>query len=309
MEYKKIAILGAGAVGAYMIWGLSKKEDIELCVVAEGERKERIEREGLIINDEKYRPLVCTPEEAHGADLLFVTVKYNALRDSLNDIKEICDEHTVVLSLMNGVDSEEIIAEAVGTDRIVHSLIKVASERKGNTVRFNPETTVGLIYGELDQNRSGERVEALNNLFKDTGLHYRATKYILNEIWSKFLLNVGNNLIQAAVGCGVGAYTDSEHMAFLKMKMREEVLALAAAKGIDFNLVDKSSMAGSMVKPRARYSTLQDLDAKRHTEIDMFSGAVVRMGRELNIPTPFNEYTFHMIKALEEKNDGKFDYE
>ena len=63
------------------------------------------------------------------------------------------------------------------------------------------------------------------------------------------------------------------------------------------------------VPPTARYSTLQDLDAGRHTEIDMFSGALMRMGKELGIPTPYNEFTYHMIKALEEKNDGLFDYE
>lgn len=63
------------------------------------------------------------------------------------------------------------------------------------------------------------------------------------------------------------------------------------------------------VPPSARYSTLQDLDAGRHTEIDMFSGALIRMGKELGIPTPYNEYTYHIIKALEEKNDGKFDYQ
>ena len=60
--------------------------------------------------------------------------------------------------------------------------------------------------------------------------------------------------------------------------------------------------------PTARYSTLQDIDAKRHTEIDMFSGALMRMGKELGIPTPYNEYTYHMIKAIEEKNDGRFNY-
>ena len=62
------------------------------------------------------------------------------------------------------------------------------------------------------------------------------------------------------------------------------------------------------IRDRARYSTLQDLDAGRHTEIDMFSGALMRMGKELGIPTPYNDYTYHMIKALEEKNDGIFDY-
>lgn len=80
------------------------------------------------------------------------------------------------------------------------------------------------------------------------------------------------------------------------------------AKGIDLSKVDASSRHGSLVPPATRYSTLQDLDAGRHTEIDMFSGALMRMGQELGIPTPYNEYTYHMIKALEEKNDGMFDY-
>ena len=91
-------------------------------------------------------------------------------------------------------------------------------------------------------------------------------------------------------------------------RLREELESIAAAKGIDISKADASSGHGSVVPPSARYSTLQDLDAGRHTEIDMFSGALIRMGKELGIPTPYNEYTYHIIKAMEEKNDGKFDY-
>ena len=203
-----------------------------------------------------------------------------------------------------------VLAGSNITDRqIVHSLIKVASERKGNQVVFDPETTIGIVYGEADLSRGTGRIEALNDLFADTGLHYRATDVILTEIWSKFRLNVPNNQAQAMVGCGVGAYRDSEHVAFLRDRLREEVDRIAEKKGIDFDKADTSSTFGSKMRDRARYSTLQDLDAGRHTEVDMFAGAVVRMGRELGIPTPYNEFTYHMIKALEEKNDGKFDYE
>ena len=308
MKYQSVAILGAGAVGSYIIWGLTQKKDIDLCVVASGERRARYEKEGFFINDKRYDPVIKTPEEAHGVDLLIVAMKYNALRPALKDIRTVVGEKTTVISLMNGVDSEEIISEVISSDKIVHSLIKVASERDGNHVKFEPETTIGIIYGEADLSRGTERVEALNDLFVDTGLHYRATDVILTEIWSKFRLNVPNNQAQAMVGCGVGAYKDSEHMAFLRDRLREEVDLIAKAKGIDFDKSDISSTFGSKVMDRARYSTLQDLDAKRHTEVDMFAGAVVRMGRELGIPTPYNEFTYHMIKALEEKNDGKFDY-
>jgi 2-dehydropantoate 2-reductase len=251
--------------------------------------------------------VVKTPDEAAGADLVIVAVKYNALPSAVRDIKEIVDEHTVVISLMNGVDSEEVIAAEIGDKHVVPALIKVASERKQNRVYFDPESTIGIVYGEKD-GRNTERTHAIERLFEGTGLHYRETDVILSEIWSKFRLNVGNNLPQAMLGVGVGAYGDSEHVAAIREGLVKELDAIAKAKGIDISLADPSSTRGSKVFKRARYSTLQDLDAKRHTEIDMFSGALIRMGKQLGIPTPYNEFTFHMIKALEEKNDGNFDY-
>mgnify|MGYP002259174232 FL=1 len=151
-------------------------------------------------------------------------------------------------------------------------------------------------------------MQAIEALFADTGLHYRSTEYIREEMWSKFRLNVCNNLPQAILGAGVGCYQDSVHMKAISDGLRRELEAIASAKGIDISKAAASSGHGSAVPPSARYSTLQDLDAGRHTEIDMFSGALVRMGRELGIPTPYNEYTYHIIKALEEKNDGTFDY-
>ncbi len=308
MEFRKIAVLGAGAVGSYLIWGLSGKQDISLSVVAEGSRKQRLEQEGLMINGEQFLPKVFAPEQARGADLLIIALKYGALRDALCQIREIADDHTMVMSLMNGVDSEKIISEVIPSEQIIYSLIKVASTRKGNCIRFDPATTIGIIYGEIDPERGRGRMEALDQLFSGTGLHYRQSPVILSEIWSKFLLNVGNNLPQAMVGCGVGAYEDSEHVRFLRDRLREEVMQIANAEGIDLSLSDVSSLKGSPVKKSARYSTLQDLDLGRHTEIDMFSGAVVRLGKEHGIPTPYNEFALHMIHALEEKNDGRFEY-
>ena len=308
MKLEKVAVLGAGAVGAYVLWGLSEKPGIRLGVVAEGERARRLQN-GIGINGKVYHPEVWTPEEAHGADLLIVALKYGALPGALDSIRQVVGEHTIVMSLMNGVDSEEIIAAEVGADHLLYSLIKVASHKEADGFRFDPDATLGIIYGELAAPFESERVQAVAALFEGTGVRFRATEHIREEMWSKFRLNVPNNQAQAMVGCGVGTYRDSEHVAFLRDRLREEVDRIAEKKGIDFDKADTSSTFGSKVRDRARYSTLQDLDAGRHTEVDMFAGAVVRMGRELGIPAPYNEFTYHMIKALEEKNDGKFDYE
>ena len=307
MEIKTVAVLGAGAVGSYVIWGLSRRKDIRLGVIAEGERAERMKK-GCLINGTVYHPEVWTPQDARETDLLIVALKYGALPAALEGIRMIIGENTTVMSLMNGVNSEELISEKIGASHVLHSLIKIASHKEGNGYYFNPETTIGIIFGELTAPYQSERVQAVESLFKDTGLHYRVTEHIREEIWSKFRLNVCNNLPQAILGAGVGCYQDSVHMKQISGGLRRELEAVAAAKGIDISQADSSSSHRSAVPPSARYSTLQDLDAGRHTEIDMFSGALVRMGRELGIPTPYNEYTYHMIKALEEKNDGKFDY-
>ena len=101
MQIKKVAVLGAGAVGSYVIWGLSQAENLSLGVIAEGERAGRLKENGCLINGQVYRPEVWTPKEAHGADLLIVSLKYGALTGALDSIAQAVGEHTIVMSLMN----------------------------------------------------------------------------------------------------------------------------------------------------------------------------------------------------------------
>ena len=308
MQIRSVALLGAGAVGSYVIWGLTGRENLRFGVVAEGTRAERLACDGCAINGETFRPEVWTPQQAQGVDLLIVALKYGALPGALDTIRAVVGENTTVMSLMNGVDSEEKIAAVVGQAHLLYSLIKIASHRKNDGVWFDPASTVGIIYGELAAPYDSARVQAVAALFAGTGINVRASDCIREEMWCKFRLNVCNNLPQAILGAGVGCYRDSAHMKAISDGLRRELEAIAAAKGIDFGKIGDASAHGCAVAPSARYSTLQDLDAGRHTEIDMFSGALMRMGQELGIPTPYNEYTYHMIKALEEKNDGLFNY-
>ncbi|WP_417134692.1 ketopantoate reductase family protein [Phascolarctobacterium succinatutens] len=298
MEIKSVALLGAGAVGSYIIWGLSKLPNIKFGIIAAGSRAARLRDEGCTINNVTYHPPVWSPQEAKGVDLLIVALKYGALSGALASIREAVGPNTTVMSLMNGVDSKQILP----------ALIKIASRHEGNGVRFNAEKTIGIVFGEAQAPFKSERVLAIEALMRSADIHIRHTDCINEEIWCKFRLNVCNNLPQAVIGAGLGCYQDSEHMRAIKEGLRRELEAIAAAKGIDMSKCPASSGRGSAVPPSVRYSTLQDLDAGRHTEIDMFSGALMAMGKELGIPTPYNEYTYHIIKALEEKNDGLFDY-
>lgn len=308
-KVRSAALLGAGAVGSYIISGLSTCPELHFSIIADGARAERLRTNGCQINGTVYHPTVLSPAEAHGVDFLIIALKYGALKEALADIVAIVDEHTTVMSLMNGVDSEEIIASAIGESHMLYSVIKVASAyHEGRGYCFDPDKTVGIIYGEAAAPYGSARVQAIQALFEESGLHARYTDCIREEMWSKFRLNVCNNLPQAILGAGVGCYRDSTHMKVISDGLRKELEEIAAKKGIDMSRLSELSKHGCAVPPGTRYSTLQDIDAGRHTEIDMFSGALMRMGEELGIPTPFNTYTYHMIKALEEKGDGRFDY-
>lgn len=309
MKIKTAAILGAGAIGAYFIWGLSEKLGGDLWVIADGERKERLLEEGLVINQKSYTLHIKTPEEAKGVDLLFVATKYGALPAVLDDIETIADEHTIVLSLLNGVDSEEMIGARIGMEHMVYSFMQISSERSGNQITFDGPITPGLFYGEAEKTEPTERVLAIAELLEGTGIHFTICDDIKKQIWLKYATNVSQNQPQAMISCGFGAYEDSSYVSEMRDKLRAEVVEVAKAKGIDLSISGSDSGKRAPILKKARFSTLQDLDAKRHTEVDMFAGAMVRMGKELGIPTPYNEFTFYMIKALEEKNDGKFDYE
>lgn len=304
MEIKKVAIIGAGAIGGYFIAGLSKKLGENLWVVAEGERNQRLSKDGIVVNGKKLSLNVRTPEEAVGADLLIVSVKYGALQDSIAMIEKMVDDHTIVMSPLNGVDSEEIIGGRIGMEHMVFSLMKIAAQRVGNEIAYNPDVTLGIFFGEKDGSKS-ERILAIQDLLEGSDVHYQISDHIEQDIWYKYAQNISKNLPQAIINCGFGAYETSEHVAYISRQMQQEVVNIAAAKGIDISDENNPLIANKYISPVARFSTLQDLDAKRTTEIEMFSGTLVRMGEELGVDTPFNDFAYHAIKALEEKNAGK----
>lgn len=305
MQMKKIALLGAGAVGAYFIWGLSEKFGDNFCVVAKGERKERLEKEGLIINSKQYIPLVKTPEELDEVDLLIVACKYDALTEALGDIQTIVKENTTVISFLNGVTSEEMIGNAIGMEHLLYGVIRIGSVREGNKITFSEENTAGIYVGEKDCKEPTERVMAVEEVFKDTPIRYHFMENIMVDMWMKYASNISQNLPQAILSVGFQAYKDSKHVHFIAEQLWKEVAKVANAKGIPLT---NRFLLFKGVNPEARFSTLQDLDAKRHTEIEMLAGEMVKMGKECGIEVPYCEYTYHLIKAMEEKNDGKFEY-
>lgn len=309
MKIRTVAVIGAGNIGAYIIRGLSDKLGENLWIVAEGARKERLAADGLVINGRAYALHVRTPEEARGADLVLVGVKYGALREILPYVSRIAQSHTLVMSLMNGVDSEEILAEAVPKEQIVLAMIRVVADRAGNAVTIKPtQKGMGIHYGVVDGVPNGEQLEALAELFAGSALDAACDEDILQQMWSKYAFNNCENLPQTILDVGVGCFADSAHAAWLRSAIWEETRLVARAEGVELT-PEPAHVTSAQFPKEAIYSTLQDLRAGRPTEADMFAGTLVRLAAKHGLSVPCTETVLHIIHALEEKNSGLFDYE
>ena len=303
----KIGLIGAGAVGAYFIWGFGRSEDKtrEFVVIAEGERKERYIKNGFKVNKLEFHPKVETCDEAGECDVIIMATKSYCLREAVSMLPKLVGENTVVLSMLNGVDSEEIIADVVGWDHVIHSVILIPSRRYTEEVIFDENYPIAVYYGALDITNREEKLELVKQAVAGTKLNFVESHDILYDEWYKYARNICNNLPQTVVMAPSGIYTRSEHGKFIAEKLWQEVRQLAKFKGV--TLGEHADMYACV--DSTRYSTLQDIDNKRRTEVECLCGYLIDFAKKNGVEVPYIEYTYHAIKLLEEKNEGKFDVE
>ena len=301
----KIALIGAGAVGAYFIWGYENANlpDREFVVVAEGERRAKIIKDGVKINGRVYHPDVRSGEEAGVQDLVIVAVKGTTLRDAVKLLPPLIGEKTAVISMLNGADSEEVIADAIGKEHVLHSIILIASRRTEKEIVFDTEYNTTIYYGASDLPNADDLIKTTEEAFAGTDIHALQSSDIMYDIWSKYAKNICNNLPQAILGVPAALYTRSGHGLFVAKKLWDEVRTLARLRGVEL----PEEVGIYPCADSSRYSTLQDIDAGRRTEVDSLCGYLLDMAEKNGIEVPYIEYTYHMIKATEEKNEGLFD--
>ena len=301
----KIALLGAGAVGGYFIRGFEDADlpDREFCVIAEGERCKKLREKGVKVNGTLYHPEVKTPEEAGKQDVVVVALKSTNLKDAAGMLIPLTGKNTVSLSMLNGADSEEIIAQTVGSEHVLHSVILIASRRVGDEIVFDTGYDTTIRYGATDIPDAEAKLDMVEAAFSQTDIHAEKSPDAMYEIWNKYAKNICNNLPQAVLGVPAALYTRSEHGMFLARKLWAEVRTLAALRKVD--LPEEVAIYGCA--DSSKYSTLQDIEAGRRTEVDSLCGYLLKMAQENGIEVPFIEYTYHAIKAMEEKNEGVFD--
>jgi 2-dehydropantoate 2-reductase len=301
---EKVSIVGLGALG--MMFGniisdnISDPENIRF--VMDSGRYERHRNDSYTINGKPVSFNMVKAEDAEPCDLLLVSVKYPELENALDTMASSIDSHTVILSLLNGINSEEIIKKRYPENRIIYTVPQgMDAMRSGSSLVFTKHGALhmGLTDDDPDMKKALADVAAF---FDSVDMPYVVEDDILYRMWFKYMLNVGCNQVCMvySVGYAEAIRNGGEPCMVLVAAMRE-VKEIALKKGIRLTEDDIKKVIEMLagLDPDATPSMGQDRLAKKPSEVDMFAGTVISMGKEYGILTPANEYLMRRVKEIE----------
>jgi 2-dehydropantoate 2-reductase len=296
----RIVLVGLGAVGAaYGSILLDAGEDVR--VVADAERAARYAGQPTVVNG---RPYDFPPAMTDGrrADVVVITVKRGALAEAIELLRPHVGPGTVVLSLLNGIDSEEVLAAAFPEAIVLLALsVGIDAVRNDRDVHFSGLGRI--LFGEpANPGPHADRVAAVAAIFDRARIAHAVPADMVHELWWKFLINVGVNQVSAIIGAPYRVLQDRDQPARAVMiAAHREVMAVARACGVRLTEDDLDRWLDVLdnLGPDNYTSMAQDALAGRATEVDSFAGTMVRLGAETSVPVPVNTVLYGLLKGRE----------
>ncbi len=286
---KKVLICGLGALG--LTYANKLKNVCELKILANLERIEKYKKNPPIFNNQKINLDYILPNESWNPDLIIITTKSTGLDSAIEYLNNFVNKNTIIISLINGISSEEIISRNYPQAIVLRSYFIGHS-----AIRYEDKTTqdgVGKIVFEPNEN--------IENFLKKNNIDYEISDNIIYSQWLKLGVNIILNEPSAIYECNVGELRKRNDYLSLAKKLLNEVLQVAQAHKIDIigNYEQEVLNSANLISDDGKTSMYQDVLAKRKTEVDIFSGEIIKLGNLYKIPTPVNEHIYKQIKEKE----------
>jgi 2-dehydropantoate 2-reductase len=301
-EIQKVAVLGAGAMGAYFVTRFFDIPFFSTSLIAAGQRYEKLKNNGLIVNGKQYNIPVTNPENApEPVDLLIVALKHHHLKDAVHGLEKLVGESTTIISVMNGLESEEYIGSIYGMDKMLYATSAgIDALRTGNQVTYTAPGT--HYFGEAKNTTISAKVRRVQVAFEKAGIAYKTPEDMIRMLWWKFMVNVGINQASAITRMPFAVFQSNKDAQGLMEALMREVVTIANIVGVNLTEQDIADWYPvlNLLSPQGKTSMLQDIEAKQKTEVEIFSGKVISLGKTYNIPTPVNQTVFQIIRILEQ---------
>lgn len=295
MEIQSAAIIGLGALG--ILFG-HRMPGVQ--VIAAPARVEKYRAAGPVVcNGREYSFGYVSPAEGRPVDLVLVAVKATQMEQAIRDIRNFVGENTVILSVLNGIRSEDWLEAAYPGHCVWAVAVGMDATRAGRTLAYhNPGQ---IQFGERDGSVT-PRVLALERYFAACGIEHTLCSDILYKQWYKLMVNVGLNQTCAAYGLTYGALRQNREAQAVLLQAMAETIAVANAEGIPLPADAAEGWLNQSLPTLGENgmpSMLQDVRAKRPTELDQFAGVICQKAAAYGIAVPANEALRRRILALE----------
>lgn len=302
----RIAILGGGGAMGGLFGGYLARAGNEVTLIDVSEAAvSAINADGLTIEEKDGStasipvPATADPSSVGPVDLIVNFVKCYHTEAAVRSAAPMIGPDTAVLSLQNGWGNAPRIAGIVGEDRVLVGLTYHSGTLLAPGRVKHPGSGITHV-GELSGARSG-RLERLVSAFNAAGIETMPSERILNEVWKKLALNACTLPTAALLGFQAHELVAFEAAKSLMEAILREVVAVAHAQGIALDHDERwTAITGLLEKAvGGKASMLQDVEAKRRTEIEVINGAIVEAGRRAAVPTPVNEAMVWMVEAAQ----------
>lgn len=305
-EIKNVLVCGIGAVGSIYADKIEKFTPQNLRVLVDEARLERYKKNPTVFNGRVLDFNYILPNDtSFKADLIIIATKFDGLNDVIKNIKNFVYDDTVILSLLNGVTSEKIIAKTYGREKLLYSyFIGHSAIRDGRNITHDDVNTI--VYGSENSN-DFENVERIQDFFEQAGINYLIPDDIIHSLWLKYMLNVSANQTTAILRMNFGEMLENDKCMDFAINVMKEVQAIAKAEGVrnTESMINETIEHLHTMIPEGKTSMLQDVEAGRKTEVEMFAGTVIKLGKEFGIPTPYNKIIKEMIEIIHKQQDLK----
>ncbi|MBR4515102.1 MAG: ketopantoate reductase family protein [Lachnospiraceae bacterium] len=292
----KVAVVGIGGVGGYLA-GMLGGADVELTLVARGERKKSIEENGLVLHSENNGERVVKPAcvtEAAGLekqDIIFLCVKTYSIDEVCDEIRHAVTDDTIVVLVMNGVDTADRVAKTLGVGKVIGSVIYIVTFANADYSITQQGKFATVKFGVKDKALDAD-ARKVKSLLKEAGVDHVYAPDIEAEIWKKYMLNCAYNVATASYDNTIGQLRDDKKKAAEYEALVWEAYNVATAKGVKLREEDAKETIRKFYEDYADEltSSLQrDLNAGRQSEYEIFADYLVKAAAEVGVSVPVTE--------------------
>ena len=301
----KVCVVGCGAVGSLFAANLARLDDVEVWAYdLSREHVDAINRDGLRLSGagEALGRVTATldPGELPACDFGIVATKAMHTEAAIAATAAAFADGCVA-TVQNGLGNEEAIAKHA--ERVIRGTTFPAGKLlEPGHVQWDVkgDTTLGPFE---PRPASSDEIERLADACTRAGMPTKAVPDARGPQWRKVIFNAATNPVGALTRLTHGRVCENVELRKLVSGLVDEGKAVAAAQGIELD-ADPEELIDHAARPEVAYghkaSMLQDVEARRTTEIDYLNGGIVRFGDEHGVPTPLNRAIWSLVKGLEQ---------